>query len=226
MLSKHAKLITSKTVIGYLGVDLEKTLSGTAIVEYIFEKGNSRLEFLYRQAQYLNTRSRKLLTSALILCHFDYACSAWYSGLQKTMKHKHQILQNKTIALDSSPRTHLDITHFLEMQWLPVDVRVEQLNLNIMHRIVHGGAPCFLTESFGMVSQVHDVETRHRTLSVSLPSTGRNGSKAFKFNGIKSWNKLPLKIKKLNSLASFKQTVRLYLIDRLVSEYNSDFLYY
>ena len=48
------------------------------------------------------------------------------------MKHKIQILQNKTIrlALDLSPWTHLDITHFLKMQWLPVDVRVEQLNLN------------------------------------------------------------------------------------------------
>ena len=140
------------------------------------------------------------------------------------MKHKLQILQNKTIrfALDLSPGH----THFLKMQWLPVDVRVEQLNLNIMHRFVHGGAPCYLTESFGMVSQVHDVETRHGTLSVSLPSTERNGSKAFKLKGIKSWNKLPLKIKKLNSLSSFKQAVRLYLIDRLVSEFNSNFLYY
>ena len=63
-----------------------------------------------------------------------------------------------------------------------------------------------------------------RCLSVSLPSTGRNGSKAFKFNDIKSWNKLPLKIKKLNSLAPFKEAVRLHLIDRLVSEYNSDLL--
>ena len=145
------------------------------------------------------------------------------------MKHKLQILQNKLMlfALDLSPRTHLDITHFLKMQWLPVDVRVEQLNLNIMHRIVHGGsAPCYLTESFGMVSQLHDVETRHRTLSVSLLSTGRNGSKAFKLNGIKSWDKLHLKIKKLNSLAAFKEAVSLYLIDRLVSEYNSAFLYY
>ena len=110
------------------------------------------------------------------------------------MKHKLLILQNKTIlfALDLSPRTHLVITHFLKMQWLPVDIGVEQLNLCIMLRIVHGGAPCYLTESFGMVSQVHDVDTRHRTLSVSLPSTGRNGSKAFKLNGYKSLNKLPL----------------------------------
>ena len=113
MLSKHSKLviscgnnvITSKTVIRFFGVDLEQILSGTAIVENILKKTNSRLRFLYRQAKYLNTRSRKLLTSALILCHFDYGCSAWYSGLQKTMKHKLQNLQNKTIrfALDLSP---------------------------------------------------------------------------------------------------------------------------
>ena len=95
MLSKLFKLaiscgnnvITSKTVIRYIGVDLEQTLSGTAIVENILKKGNSRLKLLYRQAEYLNTRYRILLTSALILCHFDYACSK-ICGLQKTMKHK------------------------------------------------------------------------------------------------------------------------------------------
>ena len=55
---------------------------------------------------------------------------------------EHVVLQNKTIwfALDLSPRTHLDITHFIKMQWRPVDVRVEQLNSNSMHKIVHGGA--------------------------------------------------------------------------------------
>ena len=56
MLSKQSKLaiscrnnvITSKTVIRYLGVDLEQALSGTAIVENILKKENSRLKFLYR----------------------------------------------------------------------------------------------------------------------------------------------------------------------------------
>ena len=89
-----------------------------------------------------------------------------------------------------------------------MDVRVEQLNHKIVRRIVHGGAPCYLTERFSMVSQVHDVETRHRTFSVFLPSTGKNGSKAFKFNGFKSRYKLPLKTKKRNSLSYFKTVVK------------------
>ena len=109
------------------------------------------------------------------------------------------------------PRTHLDIANFLKMQCLPVmHVRVEQLHFNIMQRIYHGGAPCYFAESFGIVSKVHDVEKRHRTLSASLQSTGRNESKVFKFFGSKSWNKLSLKIKKLNSLTCYilKQAVR------------------
>ena len=53
MLSKHSKLaiscennvITSKTVIRYLGVDLEQTLSGTAIVENILKREIRDLHF-------------------------------------------------------------------------------------------------------------------------------------------------------------------------------------
>ena len=90
------------------------------------------------------------------------------------------------------------------MQWRPVDVRVEQFNLNIMHSIVHGGAPCYLTESFGKVSLVYGVETRQRCQERCLAPCHPLGSKAFKFNNIKLWNNLLLKIKNLNSLSSFK----------------------
>ena len=83
-LSKHSKLtiscgnnlITSKAVKRFTWVYLDQTLSGSAFVENILQKGNSRPKFFNRQTKYLNTISRKLLTPALILCHFDYACSA------------------------------------------------------------------------------------------------------------------------------------------------------
>ena len=39
--------------------------------------------------------TRKTLSLALILCHFDYSCSAWYSHLNKLLKSKLQVAQNK-----------------------------------------------------------------------------------------------------------------------------------
>ena len=37
------------------------------------------------------------MATSLILCHFDYACSAWFEGLQVNLQNKLQILQNKTM---------------------------------------------------------------------------------------------------------------------------------
>ena len=89
--------VTAITSVRYLGVNLDQSLDGKLIAVAILEKGNSRLKFLWRQAKFLNQYSKRLLASSLILCHFDYACSAWYDGLQKLYQQKLQILQNKTI---------------------------------------------------------------------------------------------------------------------------------
>ena len=101
--------ISSKKSVRYLGVDPEQTLSGKLILEYILKKGNSCLNFFRRQAKCLNLASKRLLSSALIQCPMDYACSSWYHGLQKNLKHKLQILQKKTIrfVLDFTPRSHI-----------------------------------------------------------------------------------------------------------------------
>ena len=113
--------ISSKKSVRYLGVDLEQTLSVKLILENILEKGNSRLKFLIRQAKCLNL--------ALIQCHMDYACSSWYHGLQKNLKHKLQILQNKTIrfVLDLTPRSYIGYSEFNLVNWLPVRFRVQRL---------------------------------------------------------------------------------------------------
>ena len=101
--------ISSKKSVRYLGGDLEQTLSSKLNLENILKKGNFRLKFLRRQAKCLNLASKRLLSSALIQCHTDYACSSWYYGLQKSLMHKLQILQNKTIrfVLDLTPHSHI-----------------------------------------------------------------------------------------------------------------------
>jgi len=52
----------------------------------------------------------KLLTSALVQCHLDYACASWYSSLTQKTKGKLQVCKNKLIrtVLRLPPRTHLD----------------------------------------------------------------------------------------------------------------------
>ena len=124
-------MVASTKSVRYLGVDLDQSLDGNYIAENILKKGNSRLKFLWRHAKFVNTNSRKLLASALIQCHFDYACSAWFSGLQKIYQQKLQILQNKTIrfVLNCSPRTHIGFNEFKIINWIPVSEHVKQIKL-------------------------------------------------------------------------------------------------
>ena len=73
--------INGQDSVKYLGVNIDRRVSGEATADNIIKKASSRLKYLYRQASCLNQNCRKILVSALIQCHFDYAVSAWYSGL-------------------------------------------------------------------------------------------------------------------------------------------------
>ena len=83
--------------VTYLGVPLDQFLSGEIIASNILYKSSNKLKFLYRNAGKFNIETKKLLISALIQCHFDYTCSAWYNGLSKKLKCRMQCTQNNII---------------------------------------------------------------------------------------------------------------------------------
>ena len=91
------KVIQNVKKVKYLGLQLDEELSGESIVNEISKKVNSRLRFLYRYKDYLNTESRKTLCTALIQCHFDYSCSSWFPGINKSLSNKLQVLQNRMV---------------------------------------------------------------------------------------------------------------------------------
>ena len=80
--------IGSESVVTYLGVILNQTLSGASTARTIITKSTNKLKFLYRNDRSLDRKSKTMLTSALIQCHFDYASAIWYSVLTQTLKNK------------------------------------------------------------------------------------------------------------------------------------------
>lgn len=90
-------LITPKSEIKYLGLDLDQSLSGEITGVKVIKKATSRLKFLHRKGSFLNFYTKKLLVSAMIQCHYDYGCSIWYTPLSKQTKSKLQTTQNKII---------------------------------------------------------------------------------------------------------------------------------
>jgi hypothetical protein len=85
--------IAANNVVKYLGADLEQNLSGECMGVKVVKKVNSRLKYLYRKGKYLDHNSKKLLVNSLVQCHYDYACSSWYSSLSSKTENRLQASQ-------------------------------------------------------------------------------------------------------------------------------------
>ena len=79
------------------GCILDETLSGEPMALKALNKINGKIKFLYHKNKFLTPTLRRMLCNALIQPHFDYACSVWYTELNKKLKKKTQIAQNKCI---------------------------------------------------------------------------------------------------------------------------------
>ena len=143
-------------------------------------KINGKLKFLYRKQNYLDRSLRRLLLNALIQPHFDYACTAWYLGLNKRLSKKIQTAQNKCIRffLNLKNTAHIGITEFKAINWLPTKNRIDQCVCVKIMKFFKGIAPAYSGETFHPVSQGR--ATRRSKFTLELPfRKGNAGQKAF-----------------------------------------------
>ena len=197
--------------VKYLGLKMNNTLSGESTVSDIVKKTISRLKFLYRNSKVLDLNTRKLLVSALIQCHFDYAISAWFNGLSKCLRRRLQIVQNKVVrfVLDLGPRTHIGQNELDKIGFLNTGDRARQIMLNHMYNVFHQIAPSYMCNSFNLIR--HQYATRYSQHSFSLPQFRGIDRYNFSYQGAIAWNDLPVVIKCSNNKEIFKRKLKAFL---------------
>ncbi len=205
--------ISTSTSVKYLGVTLDNTLSGDSIASNIIKKANGRLKFLYRHSDCLNFKSRKTLTSALIMCHFDYACSSWYSALSQKYKNQLQVLQNKIVRfiMCVGPRVHIGQSELNFVGMLSSQDRVVQLKLNNVFKIFHDICPEYMKMFFTKVSSVHRYSTRGSPFNFVVPHSKGQACFTFYNSAIHHWNSLSNNIKDTHDFQVFKKLVKNHL---------------
>ena len=163
--------ISTSSSVKHLGVSFDNTLSGDSIASNVTKKANGRLKFLYRHSNCLNFKSRKTLTSALIMCNFDYACSSWYSALSQKCKNQLQIIQNKIVRfiMGAGPRTHIGQNELDNVGMLPSRDRVVQLKPYQVFKIFQNLSPDCMKMYSTSVSSVHRYSTRGSPFNFVVP---------------------------------------------------------
>ena len=220
------QVIKPSDMVKYLGLKIDSTLSGDKIVDSILTKCHSRLKFLYRYKDILSVKTKKVLTSALIQSHFDYASTAWYSALTKHLKSKLQVAQNKIarFILNLHHRAHIGQEELDRIGTLCVADRAKQLMLNHMFNVANGTAPSYLCEQFTTVNRVYYTrQSEHNFITKRAHSMAINN---FYINGTKEWNALPTAIKTCRNKSQFKKLVKNHLKSQCHLRQLDPFIYY
>ena len=165
---------------------------------------------MYRQARFLNEKSKKTLCSALIQCYFDYSSSSWYSALSVKLKDKLQIMQNKMVRfiLDLDSRARIGQRELTSLNMLCVKDRVTQLKMNHVFKIFHNSSIQYLKYKFRVFSEIHNHNTRNSAYNFILPRAKSQACNTFFFTGIQEWNSLPTEIKQINNPNQFKRAIK------------------
>lgn len=215
--------ISSKSSVKYLGVNIDQDMSCSTVANCFLGKINGKLKFLHRKAAFFGLRERKMLCSALLQSHFDYACNLWYRNLSTALKCKFQKAQNKIVRyiLNYDSRQHLYFEDFKKVNMLSVENRVDYITLCHMFNINKGIAPSYLCD---LNITVHTHSTRSNSDYI-LPSVKTQGKRSFKYNGIKLWNETDVAIRNAENKDTFKYHVKQHLFVKMENEEKSEYVY-
>ena len=211
----------------YLGCILDSNLSGGAMASQALRKINGRLKFLYRKQIFLTPSLKRLLCNALIQPHFDFACLAWYTNLNKKLKKKIQTCQNKCIrfCLHLGNREHIGLKHFKLINWLPTKERFEQCVVSSIYKFINYLAPAYVAEMYCLVEQHQSTRSSFQKLFLPFRTTNR-GLRTLSYLGPRLWNALPSGVKSTGSVNTFKHKLKELFFASVQKKEESPYIYY
>ena len=183
---------------------------------HVLNKINSRLRSLYRQNRFLNKPLRRLLCNAMIQPFFDYACSAWYPNLRKDLQKRLQVSQNNCVrfCLQLDKKTWIGVDEFEEINWLNINDRFSQCVLSSIYKFFNSESPVYFNEIY-LPDEPSNINTRSsfQRLKQALRKSNE-GLNSASYSCPSLWNKLPIEIKRSESINSFKPNVKNYYLTK------------
>ena len=139
-------------------------------------------------------------------------CGATLIGKLQTMQNRAaRIITNATY--DNTDNAKL----LRQLNWLNVSQLIDFETASLMYGIENGLAPVHLKQMFVKSEDLHSYDTRSvNSGNFHLPKRRLNiGQTAFSFHRASLWNQLPYEIKKAQSLESFQELMKGYLMNQL-----------
>ena len=169
----------------------------------------------------LPTDIAKSLVNAFVVSRLDY-CNGLYANLPATQLNRLQSVLNAAARIIYKTSRYCSVTPLLrDLHWLRIQERVQFKLCIMVYKGLHGAAPSYIAELCRPVSSTERRATLrsadHGDLVVPYRSSNRNtnfGDRAFYVAGPSVWNNLPVALRSVSSLATFKKLLKTHLFSK------------
>ena len=192
--------------VKHLGVLFDSLLTFDSQIQKVISSSYSSLRKISSFRNCLSKSNLESLIHAFISSKLDY-CNILYVNLPKKQMNKLQKLQNSAIRLVFGVRSRHPVSElFSELHWLKVEQRVMFKCLLLVFKCINGLAPNDLNNMIAVRN------TENSTLYNTFYNFSKYGKRAFEYYASRYWNILPVNIRRINNVTSFKTALKSYLI--------------
>ena len=204
--------ITSEPHARNLGIILDTYLTFNNHIAKVCKVSHFHLRNISKIRKFLSKESTEILIHAFVSSKLDH-CNSLLYGLPAYQLAKLQVLQNTAARVVSLTRKYDHITPVLEsLHWLPVKFRIVFKVLLLVYKALNGMVPPYLKDMLCYRSYSRSLRSASQKLLVVHRTNMKTyGDRAFSIAGPKLWNQLPLSIRELSSIDSFKKSLKTYL---------------
>ena len=181
-------------------------------VSSIIKSCNFQLRRLLQIRKYLSTDASEKLIHAFISSRLDNGNSLVF-GVSDYHINRLQRVHNTAARILTQTSKYEHITPVLKsLHWHPIKQRIILKILILVYRCLHGLGPSYLTELLVPYSPARLLRSSD-SYQLQVPKSKKKslGDRSFMFAGPMLWNKLPISIRKSDTLLIFKSSLKYHL---------------
>ena len=160
----------------------------------------------------LTRESTKTVIHAFVTSRLDNG-NALLAGLPNSLLNKLQRVHNAAARTILCMKKSDHITPALKaLHWLPIKQRIEYKLLVLTWKALHNQAPGYISDLVIPLAHCRTLRSNNQML-LEVPRTKLKsyGDRAFSVAAPKAWNKLPLDVKTITNLETFKQKLKAHM---------------
>ena len=202
-----------------LGVVLDSSLNFRSHINCIVKACNFHIRNLYMIRNFVSRKNLVTLVHSLIVSKVDY-CNSLFIGLPNVTLRKLQSILNRSARLIFNLPPRVPTTSSLiELHWLPVRARIEFKICLITFKALKFNQPSYIREllSFSSLESNLALRSGDDPFRLHEPRAIRErgfADRSFSFIAPRLYNNLPIAIKQIDSITTFKSHLKALLFSR------------